>query len=145
MISSLALSGKRCNRRQAEARPTGEVPIDKLREGERGGFRQQLGPGPRTLRERTRRARLTKASSYLDEIERLCEFRDRLEEYEAHSPDTERAVKEIARKISHLEHRARLPRVRVARIPSVLQQTLEGYYWRYSTGWSSIAKDLLLS
>ena len=42
MISSLALSGKRCNRRQAEARPTGEVPIDKLREGERGGFRQQV-------------------------------------------------------------------------------------------------------
>jgi len=54
--------------------------------------RQQLGPGPRTPRERTGRARLTKASSYLDEIERLCEFRDRLEEYEAPSPDIERAL-----------------------------------------------------
>lgn len=107
--------------------------------------RQQLGPGPRTLRERTRRAMLTRASSYLEEIERLSEFRDRLEGYEAPSPDIERAGKEIARKICHLEHRARLPKIRVARIPSVLRQTLEGYYWRYSTGWSSIAKDLLLS
>jgi glycosyltransferase involved in cell wall biosynthesis len=107
--------------------------------------RQQLGPGPRTLRERTRKAKLTKASAYLDEIERFCEFRDRLEEYEAASADTERAIKEIGRKISHLEHRARLPRIRVARIPSVLRQTLGGCYWRYSTGWSSIAKDLLLS
>lgn len=107
--------------------------------------RQQLGPGPRTLRERTRRARLTKANFYLNEIERLCEFRDRLQRYEAPSPDLEREVMEIARKICHLEHRARLPKIRVARIPSVLRQTLEGYYWRYSTGWSSIAKDLLLS
>jgi glycosyltransferase involved in cell wall biosynthesis len=107
--------------------------------------RQQLGPGPRTLRERTRRAMLTKASSYLDEIERLCEFRNRLEEYESDCPDTKQAVMEIGRKISHLEHRARLPRIRVARIPSVLRQTLNAYYWRYSTGWGSIAKDLLLS
>jgi glycosyltransferase involved in cell wall biosynthesis len=106
---------------------------------------QQHGPGPRTLWERTQRAKLTKASFYLDEIERFCEFRDRLEKYGAASPNAERALREIERKISHLEHRARLPGIRVARIPGVLQQTFNGSYRRYSSGWSSIAKDLLVS
>jgi glycosyltransferase involved in cell wall biosynthesis len=106
---------------------------------------QQLGPGPRTLWERTRRAMLTKPSFYFDEIERLREFRERLEEYGMASSNAERALEEIGRKISHLEHRARLPTIRVARIPGVLRQTFNGYYWRYSTGWSSIAKDLLVS
>jgi glycosyltransferase involved in cell wall biosynthesis len=105
---------------------------------------QQLGPGPRTLWERTRRARLTQPSFYFDEIERLCEFRERLEKYETASSSAERALKEIGRKISHLEHRAGLPSIRVARIPGVLRQIFSGYYWRYSTGWSSIAKDLLV-
>jgi glycosyltransferase involved in cell wall biosynthesis len=106
---------------------------------------QQLGPGPRTLWERTKRARLTKPSFYFDEIERLCEFRERLEEYGTPSSNAERALQEIGRKISHLEHRARLPSMRVARIPGVIRQSFNGYYWRYSTGWSSIAKDLLVS
>jgi glycosyltransferase involved in cell wall biosynthesis len=105
---------------------------------------QQLGPGPRTLWERTRRAMLTKASFYVDEIERLSEFRERLEEYGTASSNGERALNEIGRKISHLEHRAGLPRTRVARIPGVLRQSIRGDYWRYSTGWSSIAKDLLV-
>lgn len=106
---------------------------------------QQMGPGPRTLWERTKRAKLTKASAYLDEIERFFEFRNRLEGYGTASPDAERVLNEIDRKISHLEHRARLPGVRVARIPGILRQTFSGDYWRYSTGWSSIAKDLLIS
>jgi glycosyltransferase involved in cell wall biosynthesis len=106
---------------------------------------QQLGPGPLTLWERTRRAKSTKASSYLDEIERFCEFRDRLDKYGAASPNAEWALKEIERKISHLKHRARLPVIRVARIPSVLRHTFNGYYWRYATGLRSIAKDLLIS
>jgi len=32
----------------------------------------------------------------------------------------------------------------VARIPGILRQSIRGDYWRYSTGWSSIAKDLLV-
>ncbi len=105
---------------------------------------QQVGPGPRTLRERTLRARLTTANFYLDEVERFHEFRDRLEERRATFPSAGFALTEITRKISHLEHRARLPRTRVARIPRVLRQTLNGDYWRYSTGWNSIAKDLVI-
>jgi glycosyltransferase involved in cell wall biosynthesis len=105
---------------------------------------QQVGPGPRTLRERTQRARLTTAKCYLDEVERFHEFRERLEERSAAFPHVGRDLNEIKRKISHLEHRARLPAIRVARIPGVLRRTLNGDYWRYSTGWNSIVKDLLI-
>ena len=105
---------------------------------------QQVGPGPRTLRERTLRARHTTANFYLDEVERFREFQDRLEERSATFPSAGFALTEITRKISHLEHRAQLPRTRFARIPKVLRQTLNGDYWRYSTGWNSIAKDLVI-
>ena len=105
---------------------------------------QQVGPGPRTLRERMRKARITMANSYLDEVELFREFRDKLEKHRASFPSAECALNEIERKISHLEHRARLPGPRVARIPRVLRQTLNGDYWRYSTGWNSIAKDLVI-
>jgi glycosyltransferase involved in cell wall biosynthesis len=105
---------------------------------------QQEGPGPRTLRERIRRAKLATETSYLDEVERFQELRDRLEIHRANFPQAGWALNEIKRKISHLEHRARLPRTRVARIPGVLCQTVNGDYWRYSMGWDSIAKDLVL-
>jgi glycosyltransferase involved in cell wall biosynthesis len=105
---------------------------------------QQEGPGPRTLRERIRRAKLATETSYLDEVERFQEFRNRLETYRANFPQAGWALNEIKRKISHLEHRARLPRTRVARIPAVLCHTVNGDYWRYSMGWDSIAKDLVL-
>ena len=105
---------------------------------------QQVGPGPGNLRERMQKARLTMANFYLDEVERFHELRDRLEKHRASFPSAECALGEIERKISHLEHRAQLPGPRVARIPRVLRQTLNGDYWRYSTGWNSIAKDLVI-
>jgi glycosyltransferase involved in cell wall biosynthesis len=106
---------------------------------------QQVGPGPRTLRERTQRARLTTTNFYLEEVERFRELRERMETRRAAFVDAGRSLNEIDGKISHLHHRARLPLSRVARVPRILQQSLNGHYWRYSTGWSSIAKDLLIS
>jgi glycosyltransferase involved in cell wall biosynthesis len=106
---------------------------------------QQVGPGPRTLRERTQRARLTTTNFYLEEAELFREFRKRVETCKAAFPDAGRALNEIDGKISHLQHRAGLPLSRVARVPGILRQSLNGDYWRYSTGWSSIAKDLLIS
>ena len=103
---------------------------------------QQIGPGPRSLRERTERARLRSAKFFLDEMDRFCEVRDRIQQNAAAFPCSGRILSEIQKKISHLEHRGRLPRTRVARIPRVLRQAANGDYWRYSTGWSSIAKDL---
>ena len=105
---------------------------------------QQVGPGARTLQDRMQRARLMTADSYLYELERFCEFRDRLEECRSNFPYAEYTLNEIKRKIPHLEHRARLPRTRIARIPMILREALNGAYWRYSAGWNSIAKDLVI-
>jgi glycosyltransferase involved in cell wall biosynthesis len=105
---------------------------------------QQVGPGPRNLRERTQRARLMRAEGYLEEVERFHEFRQRLEELKGTLPCAAQSLEEIERKISHLQHRARLPASRVVRISGILRRILNGDYWRYSTGWSSIAKDLLI-
>lgn len=105
---------------------------------------QQVGPGPRNLRERLQRARLTKAKFYRDEIARFSEFRDLLDRRGSAFPGSEYVRNEISRKITHLEHRATLPAAGIFRIPEILGQILNGDYWRYSTGWSSIAKDLLI-
>lgn len=105
---------------------------------------QQVGPGPRSLGERTQRARLMTPRGYLDEVERFLEFRQRVEEQRAALLCAGEALQEIDRKISHLQHRARLPASRIVRIAGVLRRILNGDYWRYSTGWSSIAKDLLI-
>ena len=105
---------------------------------------QQVGPGPRTLRERTQRARLRASQSYLDEVERFQEFRRRLEERSEDLPCAAQVVAEIERKISHLHHRAQLSPLRIGRVAGILRRTLNGDYWRYSTGFGSIAKDLLI-
>jgi glycosyltransferase involved in cell wall biosynthesis len=104
---------------------------------------QQVGPGPRTLRERRQWARRTSAEFYLGEVERFHEFCDWVDKYRSNFPHAEWILNEIQRKISHLEHRAQLPTSPVARIPRVLRRALNGDYWRYSAGWNSIAKDLV--
>ena len=55
-----------------------------------------------------------------------------------------RFQKEIERKVSHFARRARLPHMKVARIPNLAREVLNGNYWRYSGGWRSIAKDLAI-
>jgi len=105
---------------------------------------QQMGPGPLTLREQTARAMNTGAESYLEQIEQFHQLYDRLGKHRANLPYAECAQNEIERKIAHLEHRAQLPRVKIARIPNVLREAFNGGYWRYSSGWKSVAKDLLI-
>jgi len=105
---------------------------------------QQLGPGPVTLRERTAQARSRGAEFHSAEIGRFQQLRERLERRRSELPHAEFAKKEIERKICHLERRVRLPRARVGRIPNILREALNGGYWRYSSGWKSIAKDLVI-
>jgi glycosyltransferase involved in cell wall biosynthesis len=106
--------------------------------------RQQMGPGPLTLREQTARASSVGARAYVEEIARFRQLYERLEKRRANLPYAEWAQKEIERKIAHLEHRARLPRTRIARIPKVCQEAFNGGYWLYSAGWKSVAKDLVI-
>jgi hypothetical protein len=105
---------------------------------------QQAGLPPQTTTGLIAQARTRGANYHLEEIERFHQLYDRLGACEAHFPYAEYARKEIERKISHLTNRAQLPPMRVARIPRVLQEAFNGGYWRYSAGWNSIAKDLVI-
>jgi glycosyltransferase involved in cell wall biosynthesis len=105
---------------------------------------QQMGPGPFSLRQQMARARSTGADSYFDQIERLRQLDERLKSRGGVFPRADFACNEINKKVSHLEHRARLHGAMVARIPNIAHEAFNGNYWRYSTGWKSIAKDLLI-
>jgi len=104
--------------------------------------RQQIGPGQSTLRGRFDRACSTGPRFYLDETVRFQQLHERLEQHREEFPYAAQALSEIERKITHREHRARLPRASVARIPKVLREMVNGGYWRYSEGWQSVAKDM---
>jgi glycosyltransferase involved in cell wall biosynthesis len=103
---------------------------------------QQVGPGRATLRARFQSARSTGPLFYQQETERFQQLYERLEDRRAEFLYAERALSEIQKKISHRQHRARLPRTGVARIPKVLREMVNGGYWRYSEGWQSVAKDV---
>ena len=106
--------------------------------------RQQAGLPPQTTTGLIVQARTRGADYHLEEIERFHQLYEKLGTCGANFPYAERAQKEIDRKISHLTNRAMLPRTRVARIPRVLREAVNGGYWRYSAGWNSIAKDLVI-
>jgi glycosyltransferase involved in cell wall biosynthesis len=105
---------------------------------------QQIGPGPLTLTHRVSQARDRGARFHREEIERLRQLHDKLEKLRADFPSAECAQTEIERKISHLQHRAGLPHARVARIPRILREAFKGGYRRYSSGWNSVVKDLVI-
>lgn len=103
---------------------------------------QQIGPGRTRLRDRLARARTTGPNFYMQEIIRFQQLYERLEQRRTDFPFGDGALREIEAKISHREHRARLPRASVSRFPKVLREMLNGGYWRYSEGWESVAKDV---
>ena len=105
---------------------------------------QQAGLPPQRRGELIAQARTRGARFHLEEIERFRELQARLRMRQADFPYAAFAQSEIEKKISHLAHRAQLPPRRIARIPSVLQESFNLGYWRYSAGWTSIAKDLIV-
>lgn len=105
---------------------------------------QQIGPGPQSLRQRVVQAQDRGRDFHRGEIARLRQLNVKLRERKVDFPNADAAQKEIERKIAHLEHRAGLPHARVARIPAVLREAFKGGYRRYSSGWNSVAKDLVL-
>jgi glycosyltransferase involved in cell wall biosynthesis len=105
---------------------------------------QQLGLPPKAARERMVHARDKGANFYAEEIHRFEQIRDWVQARRIEFPYAEHALKEIERKLSHLAHRVRLAPIKVARLPNVLRESLNGNYWRYSGGWISIVKDLAI-
>lgn len=105
---------------------------------------QQEGLPPQTPGGLIAQAKSRGADFHLEEIKRFRGLHDKLGRCRAKFPQAEYAQKEIERKISHLSTRVNLPRSRVARIPIVLREALNGGYSRYSAGWNSIVKDLVI-
>jgi len=105
---------------------------------------QQEGLPPAILRARMAHARSRGEDAYLEEIKQILRIREWLERRKSDFQKAEYALQEIDGKISHLEHRALLPGTKIARIPKILREILNLNYWRYSGGWISIGKDLLI-
>jgi glycosyltransferase involved in cell wall biosynthesis len=107
---------------------------------------QQIGAGERTLtlKEQTEIAKKKDRQFRIEEIRRFEELKDFLNHNQEVFPHAQRAQKVIDGKLSHLRRRAQLARLRIARIPTVLHETMNGAYWHYANGWKSAAKDLLL-
>lgn len=106
---------------------------------------QQIGPGGATLLGRVRRAEKTGPVFYLDEISRFRELEERLKQRHSDFPYATCALEEIEKKISHRDHRARLPSALRSRIRRIVPEVINGGYWRYSEGWQSVAKDIFVS
>ena len=58
------------------------------------------------------------------------------------APETIRS--QVNAKIAHLRRRAALPENRLARLPAVTAEILNGGYARYARNWGSIVLDLLV-
>jgi len=105
---------------------------------------QQEGLPPQMRRDLIAQARTRGVRFHLEEINRFRELHAGLRKRQADFPYAQFALSEIEKKISHLAHRAQLPPQRIARIPRVLRESFNLGYWRYSAGWTSIAKDLVI-
>ncbi len=105
---------------------------------------QQEGLPPQMPRELIAQARDRGARFHQEEIERFRELHARLRKCQPAFQYAQFALSEIEKKISHLAQRAQLPPQRIARIPRVLRESFNLGYWRYSAGWTSIAKDLVI-
>jgi len=105
---------------------------------------QQAGLPPQVHAELIKQAKSRGRSFHLKEIKLFQEIHARLREREADFPYASFALIEIEKKVSHLALRAHLPPQRLARIPLVLRESFNLGYWRYSAGWNSIAKDLII-
>lgn len=105
---------------------------------------QQIGTGARNWSERIDCVKSTGVDFYRKELNTYRMVRERLRSRSADFPNIERQLAELEQKISHLAHRTQLAPAKVARIPEILRESVNRNYWRYSGGWRSIAKDLVL-
>lgn len=71
-----------------------------------------------------------------------CQLKERLESIGIPGADTN-ARSEFEHKIAHLRRRLSLPDTRVARLPVVASELLNGGYARFSSGWRSAVRDLV--
>lgn len=106
---------------------------------------QQLGPSNiestwqliQVSRRMSRDDYLLEAKRFNEACERLC---DRCATFRPHP----NALRLIRQKITHERARGNLPTSKVLRLPSIIRETATFRYWRYSNGFGSVAKDVLV-
>ena len=114
-----------------------EAPLQRYRQHSGNA----LGALPRGLLYEARAAvALDKHAYYSEEIARWDALTIRMGQLGA--PETVRG--QVNAKIAHLRRRAALPENRLARLPAVTAEILNGGYARYARNWGSIALDLLV-
>ncbi len=102
--------------------------------------------GVRAFRNLERRQRMTwrvRNPEYETQVTRWGSFLERLHERSALYPPDPRALEDLAARLAHAEIRLDLGKSG-GRISRVLRELRRGNYHRYSRGWWSAAKDLLL-
>jgi glycosyltransferase involved in cell wall biosynthesis len=105
---------------------------------------QQIGPGTDSLWQMIRLARDAARDEYFGEAERFSEMCERLcDRSETFHPHPN-ALRLIRQKIRHREARGSLPSSKLLRLPLLIREIATYRYWRYSNGFGSVAKDLLV-
>lgn len=104
---------------------------------------QQVGPLDFTFTQRVAQAKRTGADEYCALADGFTAAHERL----LTAGDDSRVqtvIPQIEMKIKHLRARAEMATEGLTRIPRILEELLSRRYHRYSQGWKSAAKDLLL-
>jgi glycosyltransferase involved in cell wall biosynthesis len=83
------------------------------------------------------------SASYTRNAQQYTELKARIESWND-VPDQARILRLLDEKIAHIQVRATLPRGRVGRVAPILGELARGNYHRYSMGFKSAIKDLVL-
>ena len=106
---------------------------------------QQLGlPKPMDLREKFSQVYEYVGDSYYPEIEQCEQWKERLLSGGGRFSASPEAIRKLNEQINHRRTRANLPYSFLGRCPIVAREARNTNYWRYSSGWKSIGKDLFL-
>jgi hypothetical protein len=105
---------------------------------------QQIGPGSDSLWQMIDTSRHAPRNYYLGEVERFNEVCERLcDRSETFCPHPY-ALHLIRQKIRHRRARGSLPSSKLLRIPLLIREVATYRYWRYSNGFGSVAKDMVV-
>lgn len=106
---------------------------------------QQMGlPKPMDLREKFYRVYEYVGDRYYPEIEQCEQWKERLLNSGSRFSVSLEAIRKLSEQINHRRTRANLPCSFLGRCPIIAREAGNTNYWRYSSGWRSIGKDLFL-
>jgi glycosyltransferase involved in cell wall biosynthesis len=104
---------------------------------------QQVGTLYFGVKESLEKAKRVGAAEFRNQATQYAMARDRIEQLRS-GGEFKRDMELMGGKVRHMSRRAEMPRSRWKRLPTISRQIMNGDYFRYSEGYKSIAKDLLL-